>query len=77
MPDTFELIQRAAAGDRLDDAEIRRLANAAETAPEPLFEAAARLRDESFGPRITYSKKVFIPHASRHSFVSGMNTFLE
>src|SRR5579862_1480087 len=29
--------------------------------PQPLMQAAARLRDEGHGDRITYSKKVFIP----------------
>jgi FO synthase len=75
MPDTSQLIQRAAAGDRLDDAEIRRLADAAVTAPDPLFEAAAGLRDDSFGPRITYSKKVFIPLTKLCRDACGYCTF--
>ena len=29
--------------------------------PEPAMRAAAKIRDETFGPRITYSRKVFIP----------------
>ena len=55
------LAGRAAAGARLDDREVRELADLARSAPEAVFEAAARLRDETYGGRVTFSKKVFIP----------------
>src|SRR5918992_5284299 len=55
------LAERAGAGVRLDDDEIRALARDARTNPDPALAAARRLRDEVVGPRITFSKKVFIP----------------
>src|SRR5918992_3172903 len=55
------LAERAGAGVRLDDGEIRALARDARTNPDPALAAARRLRDEVVGPRITFSKKVFIP----------------
>ena len=55
------LAERAGAGARLDDGEIRALARDARTNPDPALAAARRLRDEVVGPRITFSKKVFIP----------------
>jgi FO synthase len=56
-----ELLDRATRFERLSDAEVRDLAGPAQQAPEALQEAAASIRDDVYGPRITYSKKVFIP----------------
>jgi FO synthase len=53
--------ERAGAGARLDDDEIRDLARGALTDPAPVLAAARKLRDDVVGPRITFSKKVFIP----------------
>ena len=55
------LAERASAGERLSDDEVRELARAAPRDPAVLVEAAGRLRDAVNGPRITFSKKVFIP----------------
>ncbi|MPZ68130.1 MAG: 7,8-didemethyl-8-hydroxy-5-deazariboflavin synthase subunit CofH [Actinobacteria bacterium] len=52
---------RAASGARLDASEVREMAHLAASDPAPLLAAAKSLRDEVIGPRITYSKKVFIP----------------
>jgi FO synthase len=45
----------------LDDDEVRALAHLAQSSPEPVLSAAAALRDETVGARVTFSKKVFIP----------------
>lgn len=45
----------------LDRDDAYRLAKLAVEDPLPAMEAAARIRDRAFGPRITYSRKVFIP----------------
>ena len=55
------LADRAASGHRLDDAEVWELARLAPDEPQAVLEAARSLRDGSVGPRITFSKKVFIP----------------
>ena len=55
------LADRAAAGQRLDDVEVWDLARLAPGDPRAVIEAARSLRDASVGPRITFSKKVFIP----------------
>jgi FO synthase len=55
------LAWRAGRGERLDDADVRELARLAADDREPVLDAAARLRDNSSGPRITFSRKVFIP----------------
>ncbi|MBK5228709.1 MAG: 7,8-didemethyl-8-hydroxy-5-deazariboflavin synthase CofG, partial [Actinobacteria bacterium] len=55
------LAARAASGDRLDASEVREIALLAASDPSPLLDAARSLRDDTTGPRITYSKKVFIP----------------
>ena len=55
------LAGRARDGERLTDDEVRELAGLAERDPEPLLVAARELRDATIGPRITFSKKVFIP----------------
>jgi FO synthase len=53
--------RRAAEGERLNDAEVRELAELAEARPSHVIEAAGRLRDARTGSVITYSRKVFIP----------------
>ncbi|HYZ47000.1 MAG TPA: 5-amino-6-(D-ribitylamino)uracil--L-tyrosine 4-hydroxyphenyl transferase CofH [Actinomycetota bacterium] len=55
------LVDRAAAGEALADAEVRELAQTCRDDAAPLLAAAAALRDAHHGPRITFSKKVFIP----------------
>ncbi|MGB3634880.1 MAG: 5-amino-6-(D-ribitylamino)uracil--L-tyrosine 4-hydroxyphenyl transferase CofH [Rubrobacteraceae bacterium] len=55
-----ELIQRAASG-RLNVDEAYELARRATASPAPAMQAAAEIRDQAFGPRISYSRKVFIP----------------
>ncbi len=55
------LAGRASRDERLSDDEVRELAGAARRDPALVLAAAARLRDETCGPRITFSKKVFIP----------------
>jgi FO synthase len=52
---------RAATGDRLAESDVRSLAAAAQQDPGAVIEAAAAVRDATSGPRITFSKKVFIP----------------
>ncbi|TCJ16448.1 7,8-didemethyl-8-hydroxy-5-deazariboflavin synthase subunit CofH [Rubrobacter taiwanensis] len=54
------LIERAVAG-RLGPEEVRELARFVWEEPAPAVRAAAGVRDRSFGPRVTYSRKVFIP----------------
>ena len=41
--------------------ELYELARGAVLDPEPLMRTAAGVRDRAFGPRITYSRKVFVP----------------
>ena len=55
-----ELIQEAVSG-RLDGDKTYELARYATAEPRPAMRAAAEIRDEAFGPRISYSRKVFIP----------------
>ncbi|MGB3682888.1 MAG: 7,8-didemethyl-8-hydroxy-5-deazariboflavin synthase CofG, partial [Rubrobacteraceae bacterium] len=55
-----ELIQKAVSG-RLDAVETYELARYATTEPGPAMRAAAEVRDRAFGPRVSYSRKVFIP----------------
>lgn len=54
-----ELLRRAAAGGRLEDAEIRSIAASADT--DALTAAARARRDLGHGDLVTYSPKVFIP----------------
>ena len=56
-----DLAQRAARGLRLEDHEARRLAELAPQNSQIVLDAAAALRDATTGPKITYSRKVFIP----------------
>jgi FO synthase len=69
------LAGRAASGDRLDDVDVRALADAAIVDPEPVRRAAATLRDETTGARITFSKKVFIPLTKLCRDACGYCTF--
>ena len=41
--------------------DLYALARAAYADPTPAMRAAAEIRDAHFGPRVTYSRKVFIP----------------
>ena len=61
MAQLDELLDRATRLEPLTDDEVRRLASLGKEAPEALHTGAAAVRDDVFGPRITYSKKVFIP----------------
>ncbi|MEA2434650.1 MAG: synthase [Actinomycetota bacterium] len=69
------LAARAALGERLTDDEIRELADLALVSPTPVIEAARSSRDDSTGPRITYSKKVFIPLTKLCRDACGYCTF--
>ncbi len=54
------MVQAATAeGERRE--RIYELAWAAYADPEPAMKAASEVRDRAFGPRVTYSRKVFIP----------------
>ncbi|MEA2476763.1 MAG: synthase [Actinomycetota bacterium] len=55
------LARRAGRGDRLNDDEIYEMAGLARSAPGMVAGEAAALRDDTTGPLVTYSKKVFIP----------------
>ncbi|MEA2451811.1 MAG: synthase, partial [Actinomycetota bacterium] len=55
------LTGRASRGERLDDHSVRELAALAATSPQPVIEAARAIRDAAYGPRVTFSRKVFIP----------------
>jgi FO synthase len=55
------LLRRASAGEGLSAADAMDLADAARTEAGAVLAAAAGLRDDVYGPRITFSKKVFIP----------------
>ena len=57
--DTLLSIARARAGERLEDASARALADCDDLAA--LVEAAGTIRDRGFGGVVTYSRKVFIP----------------
>ena len=55
-----ELVKRTVSG-RLDKKETYELARHAATDPAPAMRTAAEIRDRTFGPRVSYSRKVFIP----------------
>src|ERR671927_1090832 len=55
-----ELVGRAGE-ERLEGEAAYTLARFAHADPAPAMRAAAGVRDRLFGPRITYSRKVFIP----------------
>ena len=56
-----DLIGRAVSGSSLGREEAHELGRLAHEEPGPAMAAAAGLRDQLFGPRISYSRKVFIP----------------
>src|SRR3954470_23555943 len=55
-----ELVERAVEG-RLEREAAYELAWFAYKDPRPAMRAAAEVRDRLFGPRVSYSRKVFIP----------------
>src|SRR5947209_18287407 len=55
-----ELIEEAIER-RLEGEAAYQLARFAATDPVPAMRAAAKMRDCLFGPRVSYSRKVFIP----------------
>ena len=55
-----ELVERAVE-ERLEGEAAYELARFARLDPGPAMRAAAGVRDRLFGPRISYSRKVFIP----------------
>ena len=55
------LTGRASSGERLDTHEIHELAASSLADPRTVIEAAGELRNQVYGPRVTYSRKVFIP----------------
>jgi FO synthase len=61
MSNLDRLAGRASTGERLTDDEVWSLARRAPDDPEVIIDAAATLRNATSGPRITFSKKVFIP----------------
>jgi FO synthase len=69
------LAECAAGGERLDDGEAVELAAASRRDPEVVIAAAAALRDAHTGPRITFSKKVFIPLTKLCRDACGYCTF--
>jgi FO synthase len=69
------LAERAGSGHRLNDDEVRALADGMRDTPGPALAAAARLRDEVVGPCITYSKKVFVPLTKLCRDTCGYCTF--
>jgi FO synthase len=60
VPGYEELIQRAVE-ERLEGEAAYELARFASSDPIPVMRAAACVRDRLFGPRVSYSRKVFIP----------------
>ncbi|MDQ3963445.1 MAG: 5-amino-6-(D-ribitylamino)uracil--L-tyrosine 4-hydroxyphenyl transferase CofH [Actinomycetota bacterium] len=69
------LAGRAASGERLDDHAARALARLSRGDPEATVRAAASLRDELTGARITFSPKVFIPLTQLCRDACGYCTF--
>lgn len=59
--DFERIVDRAAAGGRLDAADGYRLMAAEGAELAALMAAASRMRDEAHGRTVTYSRKVFIP----------------
>lgn len=53
------MIERTVGGDRLSDDQAKSLATYDDVAK--LMQTASQIRDKSFGPLITYSRKVFLP----------------
>ena len=69
------LAERACGGERLTDDEARELARLARNDPALVLAAASQLRDSHTGPRITFSKKVFIPLTQLCRDACGYCTF--
>ena len=75
MSELQDLARSAARGRRLDDTQARRLAALAPADPQLVVAAAGAVRDETTGPRITYSRKVFIPLTKLCRDACGYCTF--
>ncbi|MGH2753078.1 MAG: 5-amino-6-(D-ribitylamino)uracil--L-tyrosine 4-hydroxyphenyl transferase CofH [Actinomycetota bacterium] len=74
--DRLEGLARSAADGRLrDEGEVRELAALARSAPDVVIRAAGDLRDSHTGPRITFSKKVFVPLTQLCRDACGYCTF--
>src|ERR671916_321399 len=58
---SYEELIEGAIGGRLEREAAYTLARFAYSDPAPAMRAAAEVRDRYFGPRISYSRKVFIP----------------
>src|ERR671911_125751 len=58
---SYEELIEGAIGGRLEGEAAYALARFAYSDPAPAMRAAAEVRDRLFGPRISYSRKVFIP----------------
>ncbi|MBA3349079.1 MAG: 7,8-didemethyl-8-hydroxy-5-deazariboflavin synthase, partial [Actinobacteria bacterium] len=71
-----ELLERAAEGLWLTDEEAHRLARLSLVRPADVIAAAGSLRDRHLGPRITFSKKVFIPLTKLCRDLCGYCTFV-
>ncbi|MGH2818301.1 MAG: 7,8-didemethyl-8-hydroxy-5-deazariboflavin synthase CofG, partial [Actinomycetota bacterium] len=69
------LAGRASIGERLDHSEVRELAMLSLADPDTVLAAASELRDATTGPRITFSKKVFIPLTKLCRDACGYCTF--
>src|SRR5919106_2102306 len=69
------LAGRASGGERLDDDEVRELATLSFGDPHTVCAAASELRDATIRPRITFSKKVFIPLTKLCRDACGYCTF--
>ncbi len=61
MTQLRDLAGRAASGRRLADEDARTLGRLAPQDPATVIAAARSLRDDTWGPRVAYSRKVFIP----------------
>src|SRR3712207_9460642 len=75
MDRLHELTARASGGTRLNDDDVRELARLAPADPAVVLGAARVLRDATVGPRITFSKKVFIPLTKLCRDACGYCTF--
>ena len=69
------LAGRAASGERLDDHAAHALAHLSLKDPDATLAAAAAMRDEATGARITFSPKVFIPLTQLCRDACGYCTF--
>src|SRR5918998_1197757 len=58
---SYEELIEGAIGGRLEGEAAYTLARFAYSDPAPAMRAAAEVRDRLFGPRVSYSRKVFIP----------------